>query len=406
MPESCSFEVDAAEVLTRLRSALSEIVAAVPERISKGADLHRALKIDRQLSWKVFKVVSAADPVTAGPHVPSRGNMSTFLKAARKQGVPEPLIDSALGATADFESLVATHAGDRATFDSMVSALARDESAEQLDLVHRRLAFRAQRHLLGIQAKTQLKLIAMQPSTDPNLLDGIRVEGFFDLCRLRGDAPLVVAQAGAQNDDGSPVALNREPLEPGGALGGMSLLRGFCSRPLPEFRAAETGRGFMRGELIGGGVGNQGAITCVEGHITRTAVPRYSDEENKLAGTVVAVRTPCEVLILDLLQRKDTYGEISPTVVVHAEHLGETTWDSVVQNRFRLPWHPTVSYLGRGPSVLHTPDIPRYAELGRYVFERAGWEGSEFDVYRCRIEYPIMPSSVELRFDLPDPPSK
>ena len=63
-----------------------------------------------------------------------------------------------------------------------------------------------------------------------------------------------------------------------------------------------------------------------------------------------------------------------------------------------------VSYLGKGPSVLHTPDVPRYAQMGRYVFERVGWDGDRFDVYRCRVEYPVMPSSVAMCFDLPEAP--
>ena len=403
-PTEPVFQHDVATTLTRLRREFAQVIAAVPGEIAKGADLHRALRIDRKLSWKVFKVANAPNPVAAGPHVPTRANMATFLKAAAKRGVPQPLIESLSRVAEDFEAVVARHAGDRATFDSMVSALAPDESTEQIDLAHRRLAFRGQRHILGVQAKTQLKIVALQPSKDPMMLDGVRAEGFVDLRRLRGSAPLTVSYSGARNDDGSPMEVRREALEPVTGSYGLSLLRGFCSTPLPEFRGVEAGHGFVKGELVAHDVGNRAAVTCIEGHATPAALPRYSEEGNRISGTVVTVRTPCEMLVLDLVLRKDTYGPVEPKAYVHAEHMGEMTWDTVIQNRFRLPFSPPVHYLGRGPSVLHTSDVPRYAELGAYLFERMGWDGEQFDVYRCRFEYPVMPASVEVRFDLPEAP--
>ena len=63
----------------------------------------------------------------------------------------------------------------------------------------------------------------------------------------------------------------------------------------------------------------------------------------------------------------------------------------------------SVMYLGQGLSVLPTREVPRYVELARYATDRLGWDADRFDVYRCRIEYPVMPSTVVLRFDLPEP---
>ena len=397
-----TFEAEVSAVLTRMRTALAEVIAAVPTEITKSSDLHRAVRIDRKLSWQVFKVACAIDPIAAGGHVPSRASMDKFLKAARKHGVPEPLIDAAARVAADFEELVASHAGDRATFDSMVSALTATESTEQIDLAHRRLAFRGQRHILGVEARTQFKFVALQPSDDPTRLDTLRVEGLIDLRRLHGDAPVVLSYSAARMDDGAPLALERKPLEPTTDPHGLGLLKKFCSQPLPEFRAISVEHGFVRGELVTRGVGRRAAITCAEGHITPAATPRYRGEGHHMFGTAATVRLPCEVLVLDLMLRKDAYGPVKPTASVHAEHLGAQAWDTLLQKRHFLPGSPKVDYLGRGPSVLHTPDVPRYAELGRYVFGRAGWDGDSFDVYRCRLEYPVLPSSVVSRFDLPE----
>ena len=158
------------------------------------------------------------------------------------------------------------------------------------------------------------------------------------------------------------------------------------------------------GELLTHDVGKRAAVDCIEGHLNYAALPRFREEGNKISGTVVTIQTPCESLILDLALHKDTYGPLKPDAFVHAELMGATSWDSVIQKRYRLPGSPQVKYLGRGPSVLHTADVPRYVKLGRYVFDRAGWNGDEFDIYRCRIEYPVLPSSAVIRFDLPEAP--
>ena len=51
-----SFELEATDVLQRLRSAFAEVIAAVPGTVSKAAGLQRALNIDMKMSWKAFKV--------------------------------------------------------------------------------------------------------------------------------------------------------------------------------------------------------------------------------------------------------------------------------------------------------------------------------------------------------------
>lgn len=41
-------------------------------------------------------------------------------------------------------------------------------------------------------------------------------------------------------------------------------------------------------------------------------------------------------------------------------------------------------------------EAPQYPEMVRHVLERMGWAGRRFDLYRARIEYPLLHGSVEL----------
>lgn len=402
---SRDFEAEATAVLERLRTSLAGLVADLPGHVSKPAELQRALQIDINLSCKAFKVIGAADPLAAGPHVPGGGAMRTFLSAARKAGVRKEAIGSLATAMADFDRLVASHAGERAAFDSMICSLGRTGGVTQITMHHRRAVFRGLRHILGVQARVHLKTLLIQPAKDPCLLDLVRIGGLLGLRRLRLDAPLLVSRVAITDDHGRVREVERQSLdsEPDQALG-TGLLREFCTQPPPQCRTGQTEPGVAYTEILSNGVGKKAAVTYIEGYAARAAVPRYRQEANLVCSNSARIRIPCEALVLDLLVRADTFGPLTPRAFTIAEHWGEVRAPSMSE-----PWHhlepaESVTYLGRGPSVLQTPYVPRYAEMGHYIFDRLGWNGNDFDVYRCRLEYPVTPSVVVIEFPLPQAP--
>jgi len=400
-----SFEDEMAAVLGRVRAGLAEVIAAIPGPVTDSADLHRALRIPKTACWRLYKAATAADLLAAAPYVPTPAVLRKFFEAAAAKGVRAGTIEAAARATADLERLVNKHAGDRATFDSMISSHLTTEEARQIGLAHRRLAFRGLKHILGVQAKTLLKFMAIQPSADPTKVDVARVEGIIALRQLRRDAPLIVSRTCVVSVDGSVQKVCREPLGTAVGTDRMSLLSEFCSQPLPEFREVEGPSDVLQGELVSRGVGKCGEITCFEGHVVRQLGARYWSKEDPYCNSCQKVRTPCEVVVLDLLVREGTFGKNLPSAATCCEHFrefhgGEYAW----QDRSLLTTRETVSYLGRGAVVLQTQDFPRYAELARYVFDHLGWNDEAFDAYRCRIEYPVVPSTVIIYFELPRAP--
>lgn len=400
-----SFLDETAAVLGRVRAGLAEVIAAVPGPVTDSADLYRALRIQKTASWRIFKAATAADPLAAAPHVPTQAVLRKFFEAAAAKGVQPGKIESAARATEDLERLVAKHAGDRATFDSMIGALLDAEESRQISLNHRRLVFRGLKHILGMQAQTLLKFFAIQPAAeDPNVLDLARVEGIINLRQLRSDAPLIVSRACVVSQRGDIRRVRREPL--GTVVGNerMSLLTEFCSKPLPEFVETEETSDVLQGELVSRGVGQCGAITCFEGHVVRGIGSRYWSEDDPWSCACQKVRTPCEAVILDFLVREGTFGGNQPQAASCCEHFHELRGENPWMQRSLPTTRETVSYLGRGASVLQTQDFPRYPELARSVFDRLGWNDQAFDVYRCRIEYPVVPSTLMIYFDLPKRP--
>jgi len=402
------FQDQVGSVLQRLSTAISAVIEAIPsrERISRAIDLQRALGIRATLAWKVFKLGSSPDLVTEVPAIPGAGALKSFFKAAASHGVPVPILESAATEVDLFQAFVKAHAGDRTTFGSMISGLKNNDSGP-IDFQHRRAAFKAQSHIWGVQARTQLGCAILQASTeDPTRGDAVGLRGFIDLKRLRPDVRVTFVRSGAYDNDGQVRhTFSRQPIDPDGfSEHGIPLLTEFSTYPAPRFASIPGVNGEVSLVMEGDRVGNRSRVTCLTGDVFRGGLSRYRDEHNSCGSVRLGVRVPCEVLIHDTLVHEDMYaGRVSPSVHVYSTAGGGT--QGLPREVDRLPMRETVMYLGRGSSALATPDVPRYVEMVEYAMRRLGWDGNRFLVYRCRVEFPVMPSSVVVQFELPTKPT-
>jgi hypothetical protein len=399
-----TFEQQAAEVLGDIRAVCAAAIEAIPRSINSAADLSRACRLETKLAWKLYRIARSADPLAAAAYVPSKSHLRTFLKAIKEQDLPAALLDRASLAVEGFSELVSKHAGDRATFDSMISSLSRSKDADAANLQNRRAAFRANRHIWGAQARSQAKILFVQPSEDGEMLDFACIEGYVDLVRLRPDAPLVVAASRVTDDDYTVREVARHPLDPSGASElGIGLLPEFSSQPLPEFSAILDKQGFTYGELASNGLGHTGATTCMTGWSMPRGARRHRCENNETAECCVMVRVPCEWLLMDVLVRRDLVDRPQIRTSVYSDHKCELPYPSWGQRLDHLFTAQELGiHIGRGSSVTYSPHLPRLIEITRFVFDRLGWDGDVFDVYRCCLSYPIMPSTIRVSFDLPE----
>ena len=403
------FERHAKQVLQRVRGAFAEIIDALPGHITRPHELSKSLKIDMKLAWKIVKLAHGSDPFVAAQHIPGATAIELFLKAAARQQVPSSQIQSVEAAVGEFERLIETHAGDRATLEMMLLSYAR-EGRGQAELAQRKAAFAANSYIWGVQAVTQLKVDFLHPAAEKGRLDIATLRGFVGLRRIRPNVPWIIARARVVDDDGemrTPSA--RQPLDPveddpSGSVGA-PLLREFCSKPLPRFRRVAGPHGFLEDELIEGEVGNTGAITSITGDVAHNAASYYRAEHNRWAALALLVRTPCEALLFDLFVHEDLFGPIEPELRVYSELAGGTPIPPIEgRERDRLETWESVEYLGKGPGVVHTPHVPRHTEMIRYALDKLGWDGERFDVYRVCILYPIIPASVLMMHELPEAP--
>lgn len=104
-------------------------------------------------------------------------------------------------------------------------------------------------------------------------------------------------------------------------------------------------------------------------------------------------------MVHDVMLARGHFPSRLPTVRIYSD-LDDRKLPLAERERYLLRLSETPVFLGSGVNVLHTPDVPRYPEMAQHVLDKLGWNADEFEVYRCRIEYPVLPSSVVLDFDL------
>jgi len=403
------FEQQAAQAVESVRDALRGVVRQFGSTTRTAADFQRATQLDMKLCWKVFKVLDASTPLAGAAYVPGPSNFRTLIRSAQRRGVNQHALDHLHQAIDQFDELIQEHAGDRQTFDSMVSAYS-ESSREALDLEHRRAAFRANRHIWGLQADAHLSsFILCGSNNSDDLLSGALVSSLVGVRRLRPSRmPLFVQVVGVTDDEGEITDQFRtEPIDPEGAGDQhLSLLREFCSQNIPQLETSMTSRGYVRATLPGSMVGLSQALTLSTGHIYRDFAGRYATERSRMSAHTVFVQTPTPVLILDYVIDEQLYGKVAPWGSFFADRTGRMQYPEGPQEDALLMEHIPVSLLGRGTSSAATESVSRYPEMLEIALDRLGVDPERFLIYRLQMEYPVMLSRGVIQFPLPEQPAR
>lgn len=395
------FETHAREVMQGLREAFLTLMEGLPATTRRAADLEKTLGVSRTLGWQIHRVATSMDPLAAVAHVPGAAAVKQVLQAASAAGASDERVRQAESAMDAFESLVRRHAGDRATFTTMINSIAGQEGGA-IDIKTRRQAFRVNSQVWGVQVKTFLASAVIHPGKTSSVYDIILLRGLGGIRRLRAGTPLRLSSqriVDAHKHATEPRAVGAKSTD---AHVGPNLLLEFCTQPCPELEN-RIENGCVHTYLRDAPLGNAGMQSLYLADVTRGI-------EWKSDGTLpnhhirsATIMKPIEVLVLDTLIYRNMYGTLEPQANVFGslDRLSETD-----PYKFRpeetLPIQPEMCNLGTGLGVLPTPHVPRYREMIESVCRRAGWDPNEFEVFRCIVEYPLLNSMVRVWFDLPD----
>lgn len=389
---SGSFLVQATDVLTDLRIALADIL---PDGTRTASDLRKLAQVDYRLAWQVHKFVSAKDPLAGSTYLPNQAAFSRFIRA-RQMAVPKTLIDKAVRAFGDYQDLIKKNAGDRSSFDSMVSASGSDK--EEADIGHRRAAYLANSHIFGIQIKSHYfgHIIHSDPGSD--VITHLEIVGPIGFRRLRPGAPMALSNTTNANDVNEiPRKLQREPLDSEGVISeGLSVLQRFSTQPIPAVTTQRRNQKWIRTMLTGNEVGTRSELTMLFGSYVR-GIPKEGFLDGGSLSISSVNRYPVEILTIDVLVNRPFAELGQPETHVMYDPYGSSAHPTEMhQLAEQLPPRGEVTMPPAGPPLLHCAEVPRYGEMIRYACERMKWKVSDFALYRYQLRYPVLSTQVEL----------
>lgn len=406
--EDFCFGEEVKATVAGMKTTLGDILYHLDIEVDNPRDVYKKLNIDKKLGWKIYNVICEPDPFLAAQFVPGKAACRKFIKLCRKLGTPKETLKHAKEACRKFDMLVEKHADGRREFDLMLMACSR-KGRSKAYLSQQKAAFSACSHLLGVQADNQLCTWIFHPSACGEFHDIASIRGFTDFRRNRPNVPWLLEWAYFTDDDHVPKSFVKvEPIEKSEAgnedAPAVPFYKSFCSKPLPSVISSKVHEGRVVHELEEAPIGNTESISFVTGQLAREVFSSYRTKEDRFREVLVRARTPVERLIFDQIVHRDLIGPSEPELFVFGEFTGYD-WAKSAEYRnpnSQLPVDAYIQELGWGSEAAYTPHIPWYTEMLDDVFQKLDWDSDKFMTYRVVIEYPVIPSTVNMRSILPE----
>ena len=392
-------------VCQRLRGSITDLLIESHAPVDSPTELSKHLKLSKTLAWRACKIVSAEPARAVLEFLPAEGSVEMLLNACRRLGATEATLREARAALESLSRLVETHAGDRSTFDLMLSSMGGRDSGALLE--SRRQAYLGNSAVWGIQGQTRFACYTAAPSRGKNdgTVDTSVLGGLIGVRRLRPNVglPLFMPHAYAGDGTGKRSAIS-EPIDvPGAGPLDLPLMREFCTLGAEELSVRPMENGAVRYDLVPGPIGNTSLNSWVFGYCDREFANIYATATDRVAEHGTWNFVPVEHLICDLLLHKSlqiggplTAGLFGQIGMSRGPYTGR---------QMGLPLIEEVVSLGQYPPAMSTPVIPRYSEMVRATLAKLGYPLDEFIGYRFAVKFPPIPTIALLSFPLANRPA-
>ncbi|MBX3385581.1 MAG: hypothetical protein KF768_03330 [Phycisphaeraceae bacterium] len=399
-----SLEEACLTAIQELRGALIELYASAGLEPDAPQEVSRKLKLNKNLTWKMAKVIAADDGLSAIQHLPGSAGWRIFYRALLDLHGVDHELDRVRQAMIKFDSFVSLHAGDRANLELILDSMGVVRSSTTPMEASRELAFRGNSGIWGVQARVRTASGFVVPSVDPEKVDLALVAGMAGFRQLRTGVSWPLFRFQTYSDSGVTRPRHGEPIEtPADENDPPNLMRSFCSSNLPRIERRERPNNTMEYCLAGGQVGNLGAFDCYFGDISR-GYPRHATEDDKVGEFGSTIVLPVETMMFDLFVHRSIKMPAPPTVLVYG-HMGYGGVSPESHTpEHQLPLVERCAELPGSPPTVATTLVARYAEVVRAVQARLNTMSTDFVAFRMVMKYPPMPSTIILRWPLEERP--
>jgi hypothetical protein len=391
----CPLHEDLVSAATEFAAGLQTALRGLGLGDASPTEVGKRLGLDKSLAWKLTQVAHSADAGMILEQLPGVSALRIFVSALERRSVRAEVIGAVQAGADRIENAIARHAGDRATLELLLDSVGGRRKA-RLE-TSRKLAFRGNSGIWGLQARARVQVWAMYPNADdPDWVDVAMVGGWVDFRRLRAGTRWSLfrrtLERPASEAGGAPVEI---PLDPRSDRD-LMLLPDFCDGNLPDILPV-VGDGATAYEIGPTPVGNTGAFNCYLGAISPRNGSRYGESPGDCARMFAHISAPTEQLHAELYIHRDLgLGCLSTASIYGSMSPGS--------NSFRegdlIPTDDRVQPLGPLTSLDSAVAIPSYPALLKFVFDRVGRSHHEFMGHRLAMEHPPFPATAVLSVPL------
>jgi hypothetical protein len=377
------FSVESRQAFTRLQDAVRGVLAVSAVNGQRPTDLAKTLDLDYALAWQIHTLASQSDMEVSARVVPKAGAMERFLKAA-ETFVPSATAASARDAYSAFETTVEQLAGDRDTFDAIVT-LQRPQDASGLRRI-RRAAYKANTAVWGVMCRCGVSAFVLH-ETKTGEQHAISIRGRVGFQRLYpGAMTSIAASSRFYNTTALAEGEQRKT-----KIAPCELIEEACTKPLPTINRFMGKDGTDSEQLTIAGISKLAESTFFWRNIGRDLPSDMSKPPHRLGTTCVV---PTEHMILDFLIPSKWLKKPVARVWTTPDSTRLPTPDP--EGAFHLPFEGAVKHLGRSIGSLHTPTAPMYAEVVRSQLAELGWLDEMYEIFRCEVQYPILHTTTQV----------
>jgi len=394
-----SFDDHLQQAMGGLRIALLKLLQSVNADPTTPQKVSRRFGINRNLAWKVSRLISESDERASVRHVPGKQGLRILCERFREAGAPIEVVNAVSDAMDAFLQMVEVQAGDRTALDMTLRSLRPEGEGPEGVLTARKLAFQGNSAVWGVRARLKLGLQVVAPANSGSRdgeVDIARVGGLLDFWRLRADArwPLIHYRMFPEESASGRLAV--EPIEsPAEDSDDPPWLRDFCSVPPPRCRRVKRVPGDLF-EIMEGPVGNTASFSCVYGQVTRNAATYLSDGAGTMGEHQLRLNVPMGGAHFDVLLHESLPLQAPPRIVVESWMQVSDTPRPVGEPLYSLETLEQIEEMPAGLPNLNTADVPRYPDLVQQVVRTLGRPLREFRGYRVRLSYPPIPTILKI----------
>jgi hypothetical protein len=406
-PEDLPFEKQIHDAFGVLRGALIELFASVDADAFKPYPAARLLDVNKNLTWKASKIIRASGPAEAVRHVPGKNGIKLLIDAFQRYGAPEGILERSRAAFRSFDTLIDRHSGDKATLELMLDGMASNGNEGESLVATRKLAYRGNSGIWGMQTRARLTTFIMAPSkgkpAGSNVFDSVLLTGFLNLQRLRPETPWTLLRLRSYADDGTDLGKDHisHALDRGAqATWGIPLLTEFSSKGMQPLETRQEG-GELVVELPEGKVGKQGNMDIYFGRIDREFAALAASPDNSIGEFLSDYTLPIENAMFDVIVHEDLPPLRDYSFQLFSRLDGHLPPPSERRRKLALPIPIEVRDIGMGVHAMATPLYPQYTELIAKTFAGLNMDPARFRTYRVIIEYPPLGTTGVFSFPLP-----